>query len=141
VAQAEKLLKSHGLERVNFIIDFAIRSAQQTKFRIRTFGAIHQYVPEALRAYERIKRDEEQAKPPQAQREEVDRQEAEQDHKAEEALGSLTAEERQALYDQVKNDLVMKYPEVHRWKPDIFESTIRAKMAARLRQKADESNV
>jgi hypothetical protein len=140
VAQAEKLLKSHGLDRVNFIIDFAIRSAQQTKFRIRTFGAIHQYVPEALRAYERIKRDEEQANQRQAQREESDRQEAQQDRKAEEALRSLTAEERQALYDQVKNDLVVKYPEVHRWKPDIFESTIKAKMAARLRQRTEESS-
>jgi len=140
VAQAEKLLKSHGLDRVNFIIDYAVRSANRTNFRMRTFGAIHQYVPEALRAYDRIRRDEEQAKRTEAKREAATREEADAARSIEETLRALTAEERQALHDQVKNDLVMKYPDVYKWKPEVFESTIKAKMAARLRQKAEQGN-
>lgn len=132
VAQAEKLLKAHGLDRVNFIIDFAIRRAEQTNFRMQTFGAIGQYVPEALKAYDRIKRDEEEAKHTQAEREAVTREETEAERNIEQALQALTADEHQALYDQVKNDLIVKYPEVRRWKPEVLESTIKAKMAARL---------
>jgi len=138
VRQAEKLLKTHGLEKVNFIIEYAVRRAETTKFRMQTFGAIQQYVSEALKSYDRVRADEEQARRMRAEKEEADQQEAEAIRHAEEALKALTPDERQALYDEAKNDLVMKYPQVHTWKPDIFESTIKARMLARMRRKAEE---
>lgn len=139
MAQAEKLLKTYGPDKVNFIIDYAIRKAERTNFHMQTFGAIQQYVPEALKAYDRMRQDEEQGARVQAEREEADRREAEELKKAEELLEGLALEERQALYDEVKNDLVMKYPLVNNWKPDVIEGTIKARMIARLRQKIESS--
>jgi hypothetical protein len=41
VAQAEKLLKAHGLDRVNFIIDFAISRAEHTNFHMQRGVELH----------------------------------------------------------------------------------------------------
>ena len=140
VAQAEKLLRAHGLDKVSFIIDYAVRRAQTTKFNMQTFGAIQQYVPEALKAFDRIRRDEEQVRRAQSEREEADRREAQAIRNAEETLQTLTAEEHQALYEEVKNDLTMEYPQVITWKPDVLESTIRARMVKRLTQKPERND-
>jgi hypothetical protein len=140
VAQAEKLLKAHGLEKVNFIINYAIRQAERTKFQMQTFGAVQQYVHEALQAFDRIRRDEEEARQIQAEREEAGRRrmeaELEAERKGKELLNALSVEERQALYDEVKNDLLMKFPQVSGWKPEAVEPAIEARMVSRLFQKS-----
>jgi hypothetical protein len=141
VTQAEKLLKAYGFDRVNFIIDFAILQAERTKFHMQTFGATQQYVSDALKAYERMKRDEEEAIRLRSEREEASRLETEAARNADEALRVLPAEEREALYEEVKKDLAMKYRSVYGWKPEVFESTIKAAMLTRLREKASDMSL
>ena len=138
LSRAEKLLGTYGFERVNFMIDFAIRQAERTKFQMQTFGAVQQYVTDAIKAYERIKQDEEEEARLRAKRDEVSRQQTEVEHKAEEALRLLTAKERSSLYEEVKKDLAMKCPRVCDWKPEVLESTIRAAMLTRIRRKVWE---
>jgi len=140
VGHAEKLLKTYGLSKVNFIIDYAIQRAKVTKFHMQTFGAVQQYVAEAVQTYDRIKKDEEQSRSLQLEREEANRREVEGIRNAEEALTALTPQQRETLYEEVKSDLKIEYPQVKAWKPEIFESTIKARMLARIRQKALETN-
>ena len=138
VATAGKLLKAHGLDKVNFIVDYAIRRAEITKFRMQTFGAVQQYVPEGLKAFDRMRRDEEESSRRREDREEADRREVEAYQKAKEALERLTAEEHQALFDEVKSDLLMKYPIARTWKPQLLETTVKARMVQRLVGRAQQ---
>jgi len=103
-------------------------------------GAVQQYVHEALQAFDRIRRDEEEARQIQAEREEAGRrrmeEEPEAERKGKELLNALSVEERQALYEEVKNDLLMKFPQVSGWKPEAIEPAIEARMVSRLFQKS-----
>lgn len=49
-AQAADLVREHGKERAEFIVRYAVEAAAQTHFAMRTFGAVLQYVPDALKA-------------------------------------------------------------------------------------------
>ena len=55
--QAASLLAKCGFEKSKHVISFAIKEAETTNFQMRTFGALFQYKSEALRAYEKQKRD------------------------------------------------------------------------------------
>lgn len=59
--QARELIESHGAEAADFVVDFALHQAQQTRFQMKTFGAVLQYVPEALVARRRQGRSRRQA--------------------------------------------------------------------------------
>ena len=50
--QAHELLTAHGEAKATWIVRFALQSATETNFRMRHFGAVLSYVPEALAAYD-----------------------------------------------------------------------------------------
>jgi hypothetical protein len=51
--QATSLLAQYDQDQVTFIIEYALREAPKTNFRMKTFGAILQYQEEAINAYGR----------------------------------------------------------------------------------------
>jgi hypothetical protein len=61
VSQASSLIARYGMEQACHIVDFAHRAAQETKFKIETFGGILQYTSRALADYESAKRREQAA--------------------------------------------------------------------------------
>ena len=138
--QAEDLLKRYGTNQVNFIIDFAVRSAIRTHFHVRTFGAVLQYVPEALAAHGAIERSEREARRVQLEREaRANREEAEV-RRAEGLLKSLDPNQYEALYVLVKADLTAKYPDIVAWKgASVFETMIKLKMAERLKDRGRQA--
>ena len=71
LVQAESLLKDLGLDRAKFAVRFAVESAEKTNFEMQQFGAIHQYVDEALASFEKSQRRRKQV---QAEHEEERRQ-------------------------------------------------------------------
>jgi hypothetical protein len=52
VGQAKSLLAELGQSRAHFVLDFAIAEARRTRFEMRYFGAIFQYLEEALARFE-----------------------------------------------------------------------------------------
>ena len=54
-AQAEGLLKTYGEEAARFAVDYGIQQAEKTKFSMRVFGALMQYVPDAISTFEKRK--------------------------------------------------------------------------------------
>ena len=52
VDQARLIVGQHGAKAAEFIVDFALEAAQRTRFQMKMFGAVLQYVPEALQARE-----------------------------------------------------------------------------------------
>lgn len=136
--QAEELLANHSPRQLDFLLDYAVRAAARTKFRMRTFGAILQYVPEAMAEYHRIEREQEARR-----RADHERQAREQDYEAslrlaEERLRSLDSEQYNALYELVRANLTSQYSRLVTWKgPGILEDSIKLKMAERLNSEPD----
>jgi len=62
ISQASSLIARHGMEQARHIVDFAHRAAQETKFKIETFGGILQYTSRAVADYEQAKRRVEAAR-------------------------------------------------------------------------------
>jgi hypothetical protein len=138
--QAESLLKRYGQNRVNFIVDFAVRSAERTRFRMRTFGAVLQYVPEAIAAHHAIEKREQEALRIKSERETRAAREAAELERAKELLKSLNTAQHATLYETVKADLTAKYPDMVAWKGGgVFETMIKLKMAERLKEMGERA--
>lgn len=78
LSQASAILAEHGGARARFIVDYAVQKAEETRFRMRHFGALQSYVSEGALAFEgaekaRRRREADQRK----QRDEDQRREAE----------------------------------------------------------------
>lgn len=131
--QAEGLLKRFGRTKVNFILDFAVRSAKTTNFKMRTFGALLQYIPEAIAAYEQAEKREEHTRRAHLEREARERSHDETMKRAQERLKALPPERYDALYNTVKADLSLQFASVIKWKgPAVLEGLIKLKMIERL---------
>jgi hypothetical protein len=78
VRLASELLEEHGPERARFIVDYAVEQAKTTKFQMRTFGALTQYVGEALEVWNRRRQGESRR-----EREEAHRRQAEEERQRE----------------------------------------------------------
>lgn len=52
IGQAKSLVAELGQNRAHFVLDFAIEEARRTRFEMRYFGAIFQYLEEALARFE-----------------------------------------------------------------------------------------
>jgi hypothetical protein len=79
LAYAAQLIAEHGLERVRYLMEYALQHAPATNYRMKTFNAVSVYETEALtelarQESDRLRREEYARK----QREESDRQEREQ---------------------------------------------------------------
>lgn len=131
--QASELLSKYGSRRVDFLLEFAVDSAKRTKFRMRTFGALLQYVSEAIAEYERIDRNERARHRAREEHEARLRRDDEELGRAKDALKSLSPEQYRALYERVKSDIVTRYPNIVTWKGQtIFDRMIMLKMAEAL---------
>jgi len=71
ISQATALIANHGIELVQYIIEFAHREAEKTDYHPQTFGGILQYTTRALAAHE----DNERRKHAQENQREKEREE------------------------------------------------------------------
>lgn len=132
VGQAEALLTAHGFEAVKFVIGFAVQEARKTAFKMRTFGAIFQYVEDGLRVWalqQNQSANNVNASPviPAPDPYEL----------AEQQLKALSATEAQVLYEQVKAKLLAEHSAVvRRFDEAAWETTIRAGMRTWLMERA-----
>lgn len=53
--QAAQLVRDHGVELAEHILSYALQQATVTRFEMNTFGAVLQYVPEAIEGFTRSK--------------------------------------------------------------------------------------
>ena len=72
LVQAKDLLMTHAPDTCRTIVDFALAKAAETNFKMRHFGAVLAYVPEALAVLERTRTLERRAADDHRRREEED---------------------------------------------------------------------
>ena len=103
-SQAQSLLKNYGKDRTEAIVSFSVKEAKRTNFEMRTFGAIFQYVSDALREYEKTDKDKKLKSAEEAKKK-----------KAFEAhftslVGRLTLKQQHDLYEQAKQQILTDIP-------------------------------
>jgi hypothetical protein len=135
---ALELLHQHGPERARFIIDFGVEEAKTTRFRMRTFGALIQYVAEALDAWERREQSREQ----QRQYEVHEQERRQHDEEARQRkIGQLNNFQRdfpqdyQTLFEAEKVKFLRWLPMAAKWKPEDLEQAVRSGMMRELEQR------
>lgn len=125
-SQAEALLATYGHEKAQAIISFAIAQARKTNFEMRTFGAIFQYVDDAVAEYER--REQELAR--RRAQQEAQRQAVEQ------RLQALSKREYRALYEEAKKQILSDIPSLaSHQESEMLQSLIKAEMASSLEER------
>jgi hypothetical protein len=137
VRLASELLEEHGPEKAHFIVDYAVEQAKTTKFQMRTFGALIQYVAEALRAWERRAQGERRRA-----REEAHHRRAEEARQRE-GLGRLQAflekspKEYESLYRREEAKFLRWLPSAAQWEAGQLRSAIESAMIQQL-ERSDE---
>lgn len=120
-SQAETLLATYGLEKANFVVTYAVAEARKTNFSMRTFGAIYQYLSNAIAQYERREQQQErQRAQEEAQRQHVDAR-----------LQALERNQYRALYNKVKKQLLIDIPSLVT-NPEGLQSVIKTEMMREL---------
>lgn len=124
--QAETLLATYGLEKANFVVTYAVAEARKTNFSMRTFGAIYQYLSNAIVEYERREQEQERQRAQEAaHRQQVDVR-----------LQALSRNQYRALYDKTKKQFLIDIPSLAA-NPEGLQSLIRTEMMRELdRQEA-----
>lgn len=137
--QADDLIRIYGEAEARFIVDYAVSEAEKTRFRMRVFGALLQYVPEACAAFERRKAAsaaaDERARAEAEREREIDRHYTE-GHKL---LAGLTAEARLALYSEIKADYESRWPAHSAGESQFLERMIENAMITKLLESHRES--
>lgn len=142
---AVELIKQHGPEKARFVVEFAVQSARTTGFNMQTFGAVRQYVSDAVQEYDQRKLREEHARQIRAQEEEKERQLDEANRRRTErvkkALRELSDQERQDLYLRSKLQLDKRLPNARlRWTGDVYEKMIEQYMIRELQDQLEEAD-
>ncbi len=140
-AQAEDLLRTYGEPGSRFVIDYGIRQAERTKFSMRVFGAIMQYVPDAIAAFEESQAASAESKA--KERREADRKRAIEERYENErkALAALSKENRDALEAEFKADFLSRWPkEAARTESMFFKRMIENAIISKIMDGQDRSD-
>lgn len=132
-SQALALVNAHGLERARFVIDFAVAQARKTNFQMQTFGAVLQYVSDAINEHERQENMKAQKR---AQAEEQLRQE---EANIDARLKALPKKSYRVLYSEVKGRLLTENPWLEEHQASaMFRSLVKKEMLWELDRRARE---
>jgi hypothetical protein len=105
-SQAQSLLNNYGKEKAFAIVSFSVKEAKRTNFEMRTFGAIFQYVSDAIAEYEKITKETKRKADEEAKKKK------EFDSNFARIVASLTPKQYHDLYEQAKQQLLTDIPSV-----------------------------
>lgn len=129
--QAQDLLDQYGEEKSKQIINYSVKQAQETNFKMQYLGAVLNYIPQAV---DYIKKEEEREKKYQAEKRVQEKYE-EQGGRYKEYLrqeiekytSSISQEQYQAELEEVKQHLFKKFPWTKKnWDGPVVQSTVEA---------------
>jgi hypothetical protein len=72
IYQATVFIARRGYTKSKFIVEYAIKEAEKTNYKMRTFGAIFQYENEAVKSYEKIQKQKDLAEIRKANQEKLE---------------------------------------------------------------------
>lgn len=110
---ATALVAQHGWEMAVHIVDFSHAAAQETNFKIATFGGITQYVDRAVASYHEQKREQERQQQKESEAADQRRQERTAEaarRRAQERYDQLPEDERRALIETYSVKLTAESP-------------------------------
>jgi hypothetical protein len=137
VRVASELLEEHGPEKARFIVDYAVEQAKTTKFQMRTFGALIQYVGEALQAWDRRARGESQREREAAHRRREEEARQREGLRRLKAFSKRSPKEYESLYRREKARFLHMLPSAAKWEAGELKIAIQSAMIEKLRQQGE----
>ncbi len=137
VRLASELLEEHGPEKARFIVDYAVEQAKTTKFQMRTFGALIQYVAEALRTWDRRTQGERRREREEAQRRREEEERQQEGRRRLQALAERSPQEYESLYRREEAKFLRWLPSAAQWEAGQLRSAIESAMIQQL-ERSDE---
>jgi hypothetical protein len=137
VRVASELLEEHGPEKARFIVDYAVEQAKTTKFQMRTFGALIQYVGEALQAWDRRVRGESQREREAAHRRWEEEERQREGLQRLKAFSKRSPKEYESLYRREKARFLHMLPSAAKWEAGELKIAIQSAMIEKLRQQGE----
>jgi len=133
IAQAETLIKTHGLKTAQYIVEFAHRKAPDTEYTPNVFAGILHYEPIALAVLEARKQQEEKEQVHRALDEAVEAKSVAESEKGEELLAQLSNDERETLFADATQAFLERSPTFRKdLHGAIAQGVIRANVLKRL---------
>lgn len=127
--QATALLAECGFDKSKHVISFALEEAKITNFLMRSFGAVFQYKSEALRTYEKQKRDFElrQSREDSLKKEEEEkRQRTQSEHEELDALYQDLTEKERVSFDTLIERRLFNHPFAKDPNSPIYQPTLQS---------------
>ena len=137
VRLASELLAEHGPERAHFIVDYAVEQAKTTKFQMRTFGALSQYVAEALEIWDRRRQGESRRESEEAYRRQAEEERRQAGERRLTAFSKRFPLEYESLYRREKAKFLHMLPAAAKWAAGDLKSAIHGAMIEKLRQQGE----
>ena len=132
VRLASEFLEEHGPEKARFIVDHAVEQAKTTKFQMRTFGALIQYVAEALRTWDRRTQGERRREREEAHRRREEEERQQEERRRLQALAQRSPQEYESLYRREKAKFLRWLPSAAKWEPGELKGAIQDAMIREL---------
>ncbi len=127
-SQAAEILDTYGPDKALYMVEYAVQAAKRTKFEMRTFGALKQYVQEAAEHYDARQRGQAYNNTVRALRERGE-QEADEDTRRGELLyAHLDNDERITLRTQVIAGLKRDHPNLLNWEGETMATAVKTAM-------------
>ena len=130
--QAQDLLNEYGEGKSKQIIDYSVKQAQETKFKMQFLGAILNYIPQAIESFKQKEQKQLQQKAQaQEQRKIEELQFAYYEYKKSEMenyKNSISKDQYQKELEDVKQDYIEKYPwiKTKHWESSTLQGTAEA---------------
>lgn len=130
--QAQDLIFQYGDEKGRHIIDFSVKAAEETNFKMQYLGAILNYIPQALETFKQKEEKQKQTKAKeQAQKNQAEQKKGYQEYIQKEIEGyksSISKEQYNKELEDIKQNLFEKYPWIKskHWDGPIMQNTLEA---------------
>ena len=130
--QAQELLSKYSEEEIKHIISYAMKQAKKTNFEMCYFGAVLNYVGDAISRLGEEKRHKEEEKDLQRKQKKQaklkGKYEKYEKEKIDTYLNHITPEQKQEEFKRIKKDLYEKYPISRTWGEgtQVLKSTLEA---------------
>lgn len=133
LTQAARLIQTHGVDLCRQVVDFAYAEAQQTKFKVATFGGLNQYVDRAVADHDQRQAHQDQAAAQEAELWRQQRLEADYDAYCTVEFNRYVAatcppEQYAALVAAAKEELRDTIPVAATWSDDALTQTAQSKV-------------
>jgi len=141
IQQAQDLLSEYNEEEIKYIIDYALKEAKKTNFQMCYFGAVLNYVKDAIFQLEEKKKWEEEEKARLKKQRELAKLREEYENYKKEKLNSylsqMSSEEKEQEIEKIKQNFLKNFAICRRWDEKTLRDTVEFHFQEEIKKRID----